>query len=117
MVGTPHGAGPASKGKGPETFRALVIGGEEEDRTPDLRIANATLSQLSYFPFGWVDVVYIRSELIAHEAEIGVFGVGLDDEAQSPHELEHVGVVGEDKAHDFAQALFAGDVHDAAHEA
>ena len=25
-------------------------GGEEEDRTPDLRIANATLSQLSYFP-------------------------------------------------------------------
>jgi hypothetical protein len=27
-----------------------VIGGEEEDRTPDLRIANAALSQLSYFP-------------------------------------------------------------------
>ena len=26
------------------------FGGEEEDRTPDLRIANATLSQLSYFP-------------------------------------------------------------------
>ena len=26
------------------------IGGEEEDRTPDLRIANATLSQLSYPP-------------------------------------------------------------------
>ena len=25
-------------------------GGEEEDRTPDLRIANATLSQLSYAP-------------------------------------------------------------------
>jgi hypothetical protein len=25
-------------------------GGEEEDRTPDLRIANATLSQLSYPP-------------------------------------------------------------------
>ena len=25
-------------------------GGEEEDRTPDLRIANAALSQLSYFP-------------------------------------------------------------------
>jgi hypothetical protein len=30
---------------------ALVSsGGEEEDRTPDLRIANATLSQLSYPP-------------------------------------------------------------------
>ena len=27
-----------------------VIGGAEEDRTPDLRIANATLSQLSYGP-------------------------------------------------------------------
>ena len=26
-------------------------GGDEEDRTPDLRIANATLSQLSYVPF------------------------------------------------------------------
>ena len=28
----------------------LEIGGAEEDRTPDLRIANATLSQLSYGP-------------------------------------------------------------------
>ena len=28
----------------------LVFGGAEEDRTPDLRIANATLSQLSYRP-------------------------------------------------------------------
>jgi hypothetical protein len=27
-----------------------VLGGPEEDRTPDLRIANATLSQLSYRP-------------------------------------------------------------------
>src|SRR3954453_19182654 len=27
-----------------------AVGGEEEDRTPDLRIANATLSQLSYPP-------------------------------------------------------------------
>jgi hypothetical protein len=27
-----------------------MFGGEEEDRTPDLRIANATLSQLSYPP-------------------------------------------------------------------
>ena len=28
----------------------LVFGGDEEDRTPDLRIANAALSQLSYIP-------------------------------------------------------------------
>jgi hypothetical protein len=28
----------------------LLFGGDEEDRTPDLRIANATLSQLSYVP-------------------------------------------------------------------
>jgi hypothetical protein len=28
-------------------------GGAEEDRTPDLRIANATLSQLSYGPTRW----------------------------------------------------------------
>jgi hypothetical protein len=27
-------------------------GGDEEDRTPDLRIANAALSQLSYVPMG-----------------------------------------------------------------
>jgi hypothetical protein len=27
-----------------------ISGGAEEDRTPDLRIANATLSQLSYRP-------------------------------------------------------------------
>ncbi len=30
--------------------RRLIGGGDEEDRTPDLRIANATLSQLSYVP-------------------------------------------------------------------
>jgi hypothetical protein len=34
--------GPAVAGPG--------SGGEEEDRTPDLCIANAALSQLSYFP-------------------------------------------------------------------
>ncbi len=37
-------------GKSPK--RAFGIGGAEEDRTPDLRIANATLSQLSYRPKG-----------------------------------------------------------------
>jgi hypothetical protein len=30
--------------------KEMEIGGAEEDRTPDLRIANATLSQLSYRP-------------------------------------------------------------------
>jgi hypothetical protein len=30
----------------------VEYGGDEEDRTPDLRIANATLSQLSYVPEG-----------------------------------------------------------------
>jgi hypothetical protein len=38
----------------PKTHNLLIIcgkiGGAEEDRTPDLRIANATLSQLSYGP-------------------------------------------------------------------
>ena len=36
----------------PEAVRVFgeSLGGEEEDRTPDLRIANATLSQLSYPP-------------------------------------------------------------------
>ncbi len=33
-----------------ETPGFRIGGGEEEDRTPDLRIANATLSQLSYPP-------------------------------------------------------------------
>src|SRR5213593_1666940 len=31
-------------------YSFFFFGGDEEDRTPDLRIANATLSQLSYVP-------------------------------------------------------------------
>ena len=31
-------------------FLKLIVGGEDEDRTHDLRIANAALSQLSYPP-------------------------------------------------------------------
>ncbi len=31
-------------------YTKLVVGGEDEDRTHDLRIANAALSQLSYPP-------------------------------------------------------------------
>ena len=50
MAGTPRGAGISGKKKGPETIRALVYGGPKEDRTPDLCIANAALSQLSYRP-------------------------------------------------------------------
>jgi hypothetical protein len=44
-----------SIGAGFWTFADLggrCIGGAEGDRTPDLRIANATLSQLSYGPKG-----------------------------------------------------------------
>src|SRR6185369_713168 len=36
--------------KAPLGVLLMVAGGDEEDRTPDLRIANATLSQLSYVP-------------------------------------------------------------------
>ncbi len=36
--------------KGPLYVAPFHFGGDEEDRTPDLRIANATLSQLSYVP-------------------------------------------------------------------
>ena len=39
-----------AKTKGPALRLTPQIGGDEEDRTPDLRIANATLSQLSYGP-------------------------------------------------------------------
>ena len=42
--------GKATKAKANPEELALKSGGEEEDRTPDLRIANATLSQLSYPP-------------------------------------------------------------------
>ena len=37
------------------------FGGEEGDRTLDLRIANATLSQLSYFPKRGEDSIKLRS--------------------------------------------------------
>ncbi len=46
MLGASRGA----KKKGLALARPSVCGGDEEDRTPDLRIANATLSQLSYAP-------------------------------------------------------------------
>ena len=47
----PHVARRKSEiGKGNRDRLPLDCGGEEEDRTPDLCIANAALSQLSYFP-------------------------------------------------------------------
>jgi hypothetical protein len=48
--GIPRHVGISGKKKGLETIQALGIGGPEEDRTPDLCIANAALSQLSYRP-------------------------------------------------------------------
>ncbi len=47
---------PAQRGESADTKKpnreglGFESGGEEEDRTPDLRIANAALSQLSYPP-------------------------------------------------------------------
>ena len=48
-VGTRSLMGALQAGPG-EVSVTLISGGAEEDRTPDLRIANATLSQLSYGP-------------------------------------------------------------------
>src|SRR5881409_2508668 len=55
LEGTQVSAAPClqANGKGlpPSENRPYsFFGGDEEDRTPDLRIANATLSQLSYVP-------------------------------------------------------------------
>src|SRR4051794_17757667 len=46
-----------------ENCRPSGVGGEEEDRTPDLRIANAALSQLSYFP---VPRIITRNTFVYH---------------------------------------------------
>src|SRR5690606_11256586 len=52
VPGRPGGTGRAKRKPGPrhEGLAFEPGGGAEEDRTPDLRIANATLSQLSYRP-------------------------------------------------------------------
>jgi hypothetical protein len=47
---------------------SVSVGGEEEDRTPDLRIANATLSQLSYPPTN-------EPESIKNDAAAAALGV------------------------------------------
>ena len=46
----PGDSGRTKQKRPTENGWALNSGGDEEDRTPDLRIANATLSQLSYAP-------------------------------------------------------------------
>ena len=46
------------------TLLDLPDGGEEEDRTPDLRIANATLSQLSYPPTAAASLAFGRRSTI-----------------------------------------------------
>ena len=48
----------------PEQVWPWTIGGVEEDRTPDLRIANATLSQLSYHPIEYVICYLIIRKMI-----------------------------------------------------
>ena len=52
-----------------QTTGSWIRGGEEEDRTPDLRIANATLSQLSYPPTE-------RRKIIAEPTQAGARGRG-----------------------------------------
>ncbi len=44
------------------------VGGEEEDRTPDLRIANAALSQLSYPPLAAEKSIALALLRSAHDA-------------------------------------------------
>ena len=59
-----------------ETSRPLSGGGEEEDRTPDLCIANAALSQLSYPPARGVKLClspkYLARELIQSSRICGI---------------------------------------------
>ena len=50
-------------------MQAFLFGGAEEDRTPDLCIANAALSQLSYFPvFGPLRLGATGNEIIRAKA-------------------------------------------------
>lgn len=77
MAGTPRGAGISGKKKGPETIRALVYGGPKEDRTPDLCIANAALSQLSYRPLRML-IICVGGGFWKGEAG-GLTGKGSDD--------------------------------------
>ena len=42
----------------------MLIGGDEETRTPDIRLAKAALSRLSYIPYLLVKVGLTRLELV-----------------------------------------------------
>jgi hypothetical protein len=64
-----------------QTFES---GGAEEDRTPDLCIANAALSQLSYGPFAESEVVLCRVILTS----------GLEGVPDTERELQG-GMIGE----------------------
>ena len=44
-------------------FLGLCLGGDEGDRTPDLGIANAALSQLSYIPTFFHSRSHVRTGL------------------------------------------------------
>jgi hypothetical protein len=60
--------------------KLLNSGGDEEDRTPDLRIANATLSQLSYVPtpqFMIMRKAYFDNPRHASAVARSQFGQGL----------------------------------------
>ena len=48
--GAPLAYAQFNKNQRPTSVGLWIFGGDEEDRTPDLRIANAALSQLSYVP-------------------------------------------------------------------
>src|SRR5690554_2934599 len=57
---------------------ALDVGGAEEDRTPDLRIANATLSQLSYRPMQGCDSTAGEDERQAKSRRSATGALGRD---------------------------------------
>ena len=62
-----------------------MCGGEEEDRTPDLRIANATLSQLSYPPNGFNSTQNVRgTPALPLAAELGLKLYKLQGETSIP---------------------------------
>ena len=61
-------------------------GGEEEDRTPDLRIANAALSQLSYPPHTHCEVYQTARGDVADGAAPSL---GLERRLSSPDERRH----------------------------
>ncbi len=53
----------------PQNIRGCRDGGDEEDRTPDLRIANATLSQLSYAPKFHDEFTIALLRLVTHRPQ------------------------------------------------